>query len=296
MTQTIRDLLGDAVGKLERVGVESPQLDAELLLAHALGVDRTWLLAHPEYRPAPEQARAFQALLARRLTREPLAYITGRRWFYDLEFYVTPDVLTPRPETEELVERARAWLKERPRSVVVDVGTGSGAIALTVARHAPQTRIYATDISPRALDVARENARRLGLASRVTFLQGDLLTPLPEPVDLILANLPYIPERQRDRLMPEVARFEPAQALFGGESGVEMIARLLAQAPRYLRPGGAILLEIGHDQAQAVTPLARSHFPSARVQTIQDLAGRDRIIMILDVQRSSDGSGSLQHS
>ena len=177
MTPSLREFLQEAIGELREAGVDSPELDAELLLAHALGVERSWLLAYPEHRLTPDQMAAFQSLLARRLAREPLAYITGRRWFYDIQLAVTPAVLIPRPETEELVERALAWLRERPRAVVADVGTGSGAIALAVAKHAPRARIYATDISPEALAVARENARRLGLAARVAFLLGDLLAP-----------------------------------------------------------------------------------------------------------------------
>lgn len=265
---------------LKRAGVDTPTLDAELLLAHALGVARSWLLAHPEQHLTPEQEAAFRALLARRTAREPLAYITGQRAFYDIQLEVTPAVLTPRPETEELVERALTWLRERPRAVVVDVGTGSGAIALTVARHASQSRVYAIDISPQALDVARRNARRLGLTARVAFLLGDLLAPLPEPVDIILANLPYIPEGVRTDLMPEVAAFEPPEALFSGERGLDHIARLLAQAPAFLRPGGRILLEMGCDQADEVLALARQSFPRADRRVIQDLTGRDRFLAI----------------
>ena len=280
ITPTIRDILQSAGERLAQAGVSTPQLDAELLLARSLNVDRAWLMAHPEYRISPEQEAAFQAMLARREAREPLAYITGERWFYDFQLLVTPAVLTPRPETEELVERALTWLRERPQAVVVDVGTGSGAIALAVARHAPTTQIYAIDISPAALDVARENARRLRLEKRVIFLQGDLLAPLPEPVDMVLANLPYIPEGNRPTLMPEVGVYEPPEALFGGASGLRHIKRLLEQAPLHLRPGGCILLEIGHDQAQAVTTLARQHFPNANILIHKDMAGQDRFIAI----------------
>ncbi|HEY81329.1 MAG TPA: peptide chain release factor N(5)-glutamine methyltransferase [Anaerolineae bacterium] len=280
MTPAIRDRLREATEVLKRAGVDTPTLDAELLLAHALGVARSWLLAHPEQHLTPEQEAAFRALLARRTAREPLAYITGQRAFYDIQLEVTPAVLTPRPETEELVERALTWLRERPRAVVVDVGTGSGAIALTVARHASQSRVYAIDISPQALDVARRNARRLGLTARVAFLLGDLLAPLPEPVDIILANLPYIPEGVRTDLMPEVAAFEPPEALFSGERGLDHIARLLAQAPAFLRPGGRILLEMGCDQADEVLALARQSFPRADRRVIQDLTGRDRFLAI----------------
>jgi release factor glutamine methyltransferase len=277
---TVAHILDDAARDLARAGVDTPELDAELLLAHALGVDRTWLMAHPEGELTTGQQAAFRAMLARRAAREPLAYITGERWFYDSLLRVTPAVLIPRPETEELVERALHWLQKHPRATVADIGTGSGAIALTLAKHAPRARLYATDISARALDVARENARRLGLAQRVTFLHGDLLIPLPEPVDLLLANLPYVAERDRAGLTPEVGVHEPAGALFSGPAGLDHLRRLLAQAPDYLRPGGVALLEIGYDQGPAVTEIARRHFPHAIIHLHRDLAGHDRILEI----------------
>ncbi len=285
MTPTVRELLGEAIDGLAQIGVDTPELDAELLLAHALDVERSWLMAHPDYQLTPKQELSFQELLARRLAREPLAYITGHRWFYDVQLIVTPAVLIPRPETEELVHRALAWLKERPRAVLVDVGTGSGAIALAIAKHATEAHIYATDISSEALEIARLNAKRLGLAHRVKFLQGDLLTPLPEHVDILLANLPYIAEAERESLMPEVVACEPATALFSGESGLEHIAHLLAQAPDYLRPGGRILLEIGSNQAEAALALAGRAFPRAEREIIQDLAGRDRFLLVQDKPR-----------
>lgn len=285
MTPTVRELLGEAIDGLAQIGVDTPELDAELLLAHALDVERSWLMAHPDYQLTPKQELSFQELLARRLAREPLTYITGQRWFYDVQLIVTPAVLIPRPETEELVHRALAWLKERPRAVLVDVGTGSGAIALAIAKHATEAHIYATDISSEALEIARLNAKRLGLAHRVKFLQGDLLTPLPEHVDILLANLPYIAEAERESLMPEVVAYEPATALFSGESGLEHIAHLLAQAPDYLRPGGRILLEIGSNQAEAALALAGRAFPRAEREIIQDLAGRDRFLLVQDKPR-----------
>ncbi len=282
---TVAQLLADAARSLSRAGVDTPELDAELLLAHALGVDRTRLLTHPEHILTPEQQTAFRALLDRRLQRHPLAYITGRRWFYDILLHVTPAVLVPRPETEELVARALTWLQTHPRAMVADIGTGSGAIALAVAKHTPPTvRIVATDISARALDVARSNALRLGLDQRVVFLLGDLLAPLPEPADLLLANLPYVAERDRSGLAPEVSVHEPAGALFSGPAGLDHLRRLLAQAPEFLRPGGAVLLEIGYDQGPAVIELARRVFPHATIRLHQDLAGLDRLLEITKTQ------------
>ncbi len=278
--RTLSELLAQAAHTLARAGVETPYLDAELLLAHALGVDRTWVLAHPEATLPADMVQQFQTLITRRSRREPLPYITGRRFFFDLELQVTPDTLIPRWETEELVERALAWLAARPQARVVDVGTGSGAIALAVAKHAPQAQVYATELSPAALAVARENAQRLGLMHRVHFLLGDLLAPLPHPVDLILANLPYVALEDQAQLMPEVRNFEPPLALYGGETGLEVLARLLAQAPNYLRPEGAMWLEIGDRQGASVLALARHHFPQAAIQLHADLAGRTRFLSI----------------
>ena len=291
MTSTVASMLRKAVGELSQAGVDSPELDAELLLAHVLNVERSWLLAHPEFQPDPKQQARFRRLLARRVAREPLAYITGQRWFYDILLHVPPGVLIPRLETEELVERALNWLLDHPRAVVVDVGTGSGAIALAVAKHAPQAIIYATDDNPFALDVALENAHRLNLGQRITFLSGDLLAPLPEPVDLILANLPYISLHLRPGLMPEVRDFEPPEALFSGESGLGHIARLLAQARHHIRPGGMILVEIGHDQGAVAAQLAQDAFPRATVTIHPDLAGRDRLVAI---QRSEVGGSESE--
>lgn len=278
---SIADILQDAIQALTRSGIDSPELDAELLLAHALGVDRTWLIAHSDRDLTADEQLTFSALLARRLRREPLAYITGERWFYDSLLHVTPDVLIPRPETEELVERALAWLQQHPGALVADIGTGSGAIALAVARHTPSdVLIFATDISARALNVARKNAFRLHVSSRVIFRQSDLLASLSEPVDLILANLPYVSEDDYASLMPEVRDFEPASALFGSSAGLEHLRAFLAQAPDYLRTGGAILAEIGYNQAQKVTKFARDYFPDARIVVHKDLAGHDRILEI----------------
>ena len=280
-SSTVAQILAQIARELARSAVETPELDAELLVAYSLGVDRAWLIAHAKEPLTPEQETSIRAVAARRARREPMAYITGRRWFYDIELWVTPAVLIPRPETEELVERALTWLRQRPRAVVADIGTGSGAIALTITKHTPaDVHILATDISSEALAVARENARRLGLISRVHFCGGDLLAALPQPVDLLLANLPYVAERDAPELMPEVKRFEPPQALFSGPAGLDHLRRLLTQAPDFLRPQGAILLEIGWNQGDEATQLARQRFPHARIHLHQDLSGHDRILEI----------------
>ncbi len=268
--------------RLSAAGIDEAALEADLLLAACLEVDRAFLPAHGDAVLTPAQERRLHDWIERRFRREPLAYITGRRWFYGLEFIVTPAVLIPRPETELLVEQALAWLQTRQMTAaVVDVGTGSGAVAVALACHTPPTvRIEAGDISAAALAVARRNARRHGVADRITWFWGDLLEPLTTTVDLILANLPYVALGERDRLMPEVRDFEPPEALFAGADGLNLIGRLLAQAPSRLKPGGALFLEIGYGQGEAVLALARAAFPHARLTLHPDLAGIERVVQI----------------
>ncbi|RME82116.1 MAG: peptide chain release factor N(5)-glutamine methyltransferase [Caldilineae bacterium] len=280
---SLQQVLDEATLRLQQAGVDSPRLDAQLLLAHVLQVERTYLLAHPEQALTPEQQERCHGLLARRLHREPLAYITGRRWFYGLELTVTPAVLIPRPETEQLVETALAWLEQRAHTPlwVADIGTGSGAIAVALAVHTPSSvHIVATDVSPQALEVARANAREHRVEHRIDFRLGDTFEPLGEPVDLILANLPYVAEEDREQLMPEVRDYEPALALFAGRDGLDVLTPFLEQAPRHLRPQGAILLEIGYLQGPTIRRLARRAFPRARIRLHRDLAGLQRLLEV----------------
>ena len=281
MSRRIADEVAAAARMLAGAGIESARLDAEVLLAHVLGRERSFLLTHPDLPLTPNQATDYANLIRRRAARQPLAYLTGRRWFFGLEFLVTPAVLIPRPETELLVEKALDWLAGRTEgATVVDVGPGSGAIAIALAAHTPpQVRLFAVDCSLAALAVAQENARR-HCPGRISFLSGDLLTPLAEPADLILANLPYVAAAEGAALMPEVRDHEPAEALFGGANGLAVIERLLAQAPAHLRPGGALFLEIGASQGEAALLLARRHFPAARITLHPDLAGLDRVLVI----------------
>ncbi|MDH7485809.1 MAG: peptide chain release factor N(5)-glutamine methyltransferase [Anaerolineae bacterium] len=300
--QEARGILHRASCILHLAGCDSPQLDAELLLAHALGRERTWLLAHPEYPLTATEEERFAALLARRQAREPLAYILGHREFYGLDFIVDHRVLVPRPETEMLVEQALAWARrERPDSkgegtrnalspdpygqvsdlpLLADVGTGSGCVAVALAAHLPQAVVYALDASADALAVAAANAARHGVAGRVQLLCGDLLEPLPERVDVIVANLPYVRRDELPTLPPEIRDYEPRAALDGGPEGLDWIGRLLAQAPAHLRPGGIILLEIGAAQGEAASGLARQRFPQAAVDVLPDYAGRDRVLRV----------------
>jgi release factor glutamine methyltransferase len=230
--------------------------DAELLLLHTLGCDRAWLLTHPEAEITPEQFAQFENRLTRRARHEPIQYITGQQEFYGLTLRVTPDVLIPRPETEHLVEAALEHIP--PDQItghptrILDVGTGSGAIAIAIAAHRPQAVVTAADISPAALAIARENASTHHAAIR--FVESDLVTALPnEKFDLILSNPPYVPAS--DELEPQVRDFEPHSALFAGPSGLDIYRRLIPQAHHALVPGGWLLMEIGHSQQPALTEL-----------------------------------------
>ncbi len=258
---------------------EHPGLEAQALLAHALRRQRAWVLAHPEFQLADEQRIELDALLARLCAGEPLPYLTGEQEFFGLAFHVTPDVLIPRPETEQLVERALAYLKANPgRRKAVDVGTGSGCIAVSLAHHISDLHVLAADLSWRALRVAQANALRHAAAGRVHCLASDLLEALEGPFDLICANLPYIPSRALSGL--PVGRYEPALALDGGEDGLRLIRRLLGQAAGRVAEGGLVLLEIEYRQGSEAARLARRAFPAARVTILQDLSGLDRICEI----------------
>lgn len=280
--QTVISLLSRGAARLETAAVETPRLEAELLLAHVLGLSRTQLLASSDQTLSSEQAQMFERLLARRLTREPLPYILGHWEFYGLDFRVDARGLIPRPETEHMVEQAiaRARALPIPKPGICDVGTGSGCVAIALALHLPQVRLYATDLSTEALALAKENAAHLGVLSRIHFLQGDLLQPLPNPVHLIVANLPYIAHDEWETLAPEVGRYEPRLALDGGSDGLDLIRQLLIQSVTRLHPHGIVLLEVGAAQAEAVRRLALSTFPHARTEFIHDYAGHARIVEV----------------
>ena len=274
----LRVALARAAAVLEKANIEEARLDAEILLAHALGITRAQLHAHPQGQLSSAELANYRQLIERRARHEPVAYIIGHQEFYGLDLLVDSRVLIPRPETELLVEKAIETSQRR--SVVTDVGTGSGAIAVSLAIHLPQVLVYATDASAGALEVAARNCRRHGVEDRVHLLQGHLLEPLPEPVDLIAANLPYVSQAEWAQLPPEINCYEPRAALDGGLDGLDRIRRLLARAGEYLRPQGAILLEIGATQGEAVVALARCHFPAARVEIARDYAGLDRVVMV----------------
>jgi release factor glutamine methyltransferase len=264
------------------VAVEGAEpLDAPILLAHAMQTTRVALIARPRQRLTPRQESQFRALIARRVAGEPVAYLLRERAFYDRVLFITPDVLIPRPETEHLVEAALTWARGRSNLQIADAGTGSGAIAVTLAGHLRDAHLWATDVSAAALQIAGFNAIRLGVAARITFLQGDLLEPVIKQAPLchlIAANLPYIPSADLDSLA--VAKYEPRLALDGGPDGLDLIRRLLFQAPFALAEDGLLLMEIGAGQGEPVSELARAAFPDAAVRVLADYAGHDRVVWV----------------
>jgi release factor glutamine methyltransferase len=256
---TLRDALTRAAGQLSAHPDLRPTAvpDATLLLMHLLEIDRATLIAHPERPLSREQQAALQRLVERRLLFEPIQYITGAQEFYGLAFHVTKDVLIPRPETEFLVEAVLARLPHDRPLRIVDVGTGSGAIAVALAHTLPQVFVTVVDLSAKALAVAKENAQNHALDDRIRFLQSDLLEAVAEeaPFDAIVSNPPYIPDADSPSLHPQVREHEPSQALFAGPNGLEIYKRLIPQADALLQPNGLLALEIGHGQRDAIAAL-----------------------------------------
>ena len=265
--------------RLEDAGIEDAALEAEVLLRHALGLDRAHLFARIDDVIDEGALDAFQRFVERRLAHEPAAYIVGHREFFGLDFETTPDALIPRPETELLVDEALRLAPDGPFAIT-DVGTGCGAIAVALATHLPQAVVYAIDDSPSALALAARNVARFNLSDRVRLLPGDLLDPLPEPVDLIVANLPYVKTADWEALPPEIRDHEPRAALDAGPLDTEVLERFLRAAPSHLRPAGRLLAEIAWDEGERLLEVARACFPTARVDVKKDLAGLDRVIRI----------------
>lgn len=306
----IRAALKEGMAQLRAAQIPSYTLAAELLLMHALERDRAWMYGHPEESLDPAAAEKFRALIARRAAGEPVQYLTGKQEFWGLEFEVTPAVLIPRPETEHVMEVALARLGERgikihmdtgaPRETlrVADVGTGSGCLAVALAWELPHAEVVATDISEPALEVARRNAARHGVAERVHFLQRDLLTGLAQTdpsgvvarhamaastqngplFDLIVSNPPYIARNEAEQLQREVRDHEPHAALFGGATGTEMYQRLIDQARELLRDRGILVLELGHDSAERVRGIFDAQPAWTKVAITMDLAGIPRVL------------------
>lgn len=278
---TVKDLLNWTTDYLVRKGatLREARLEAQILLAHVMGCPKIELVARSDETPEPPQRSRFKELIQRRLDGWPVAYLVGKRDFYLLSFEVSPAVLIPRPDTETLVLEALKRMKSFPSARVLDLGTGSGCIAISLAHQAKQARVTAVDLSPDALEVARRNAVVHGVADRVRFLQGDLFQPLAEgeQFDLIVSNPPYVTAQEMAELAPEVREHEPRLALEGGSDGLAFYRRILAQAGQFLKPNGWLMLEIGSRQAEPVKAL----FAAAGWQPptlYKDPAGNDRLL------------------
>ncbi len=283
MTLTIRETLLETRETLSRQGITEAPLEAELLVGLALGIDRATLYASLEEAVTGPGEEDLAPLVLRRASREPLPYLLGSREFFGMAFQVRPGVFIPRPETELLVERAISIVEARFPSggaVIADVGTGSGAVTVSLAAHLPGARLYGTDVSGTALAVAKDNAQRHGVADRTRFLRGDLLAPVPETVDLVIANLPYIKSAVIPTLEPEVSQFEPREALDGGADGLDLVRRLLDRGVDRMHLPGTILLELDPDQMEAATEAARTVYAGSSITMTKDLAGHDRVLII----------------
>ncbi len=277
-TPTLATLRRDAREQLAEAGSDSPAADADALLAHTLGRDRSFFLAHPEYAPTPQELAAFRQSLARRRAGEPVAHLLGRRGFWTLELRVTADTLIPRPETELLVEAALARLDCRHPARVLDLGTGSGAIALALADECPAWRLTAVEASQAALAVARDNTQRLALTDRVQLVHGAWYAPVAgQRFDLIVSNPPYVGEQEPELTEGDV-RFEPRSALTAGTDGLDDLRVIINEAPGHLTARGWLLVEHGYRQGAAVRALF-TDAGFASVATLQDLAGHDRVTL-----------------
>ncbi len=287
---TIASLLSAAAKTLEAVGVDSPRLNAELMLAEVLGFSRTSLVTESSSTVADERQARFLRMLERRTQREPLQHILGEAHFYGLIFNVSSDVLVPRPETELLVEQAVEFLRERSNPQVFDLGTGSGCIPISIAKEVPESRVWSVDISEAALSVAKTNAGRNDVADRVQFLHGDGFEVLDaaQRFDLIVSNPPYIPTGELADLQPEVRDYDPKLALDGGADGLVFYRRLANASARWLVPDGKIMIELGHDQAAAVRALFESEMWIVE-NVLDDYSRIPRIMIARPSEPPADG-------
>jgi len=286
---SVGQALAEATCLLTRCGVRQARQEAEILLAHATARPRASFYSHPEQALRAEQESYYRELIERRAKGEPIAYLVGEKEFYSLTFWVSRSVLIPRPETEHVVEaaiEALATMRDEggrtkdsfaPNLCFFDVGTGSGAIAVSVLANVPQARAVASDISPAALEVARRNAERHGVADRLALIEGDMFGDFDGEVDVVVCNPPYVGEDERDILSPEVREYEPHEALFAGQEGLAFIWRLVDEAPRHLPSGGWLIFEIGHSQSQAVRNLLASGGQWTEMEIRNDLAGIPRV-------------------
>ncbi len=282
---TLAEALKQSAYVLSMNRIEDSHIEARMLLGHVINLSAVQIYTKHEQILSPEEEAKLQKLIGRRLRNEPTAYILEHKEFYGIDFYVDSRVLIPRPETEILVDAALEFAASRSSYLTrpllaADVGTGCGAIAISLALNLPGSKVYATDSSPSALDVARLNCRHHKVAEQVTLLTGDLLQPLPEPVDLIVANLPYIKNSELPDLSPEIAGFEPRLALDGGASGLDCIQKLLQQVRDKINTGGCVLLEIGHGQEKDVSRLIHTYLNGLNFKFIADLNCIKRVVKI----------------
>jgi release factor glutamine methyltransferase len=281
---TVKEAIAQATERLAQEPIGPPRMAAETLMMFALGCDRARLFAHPEQELTPEEQSRFEDAVAQRASGKPLQYITGKQEFWGLEFVVTPSVLIPRPETEHLVEAAIANVREsgsaKPR--IIDVGTGSGCVALAIASELPDAEIEAVDISPAALEIAKTNAQRLGFAARVNLYESDLLASARGEYDFIVSNPPYVGRCESDKVQREVREYEPEIAVFGGEQGLDIYRRLIPQAWDKLKPGGWLLMEIGFSIEAQVKELLGEW---SDVSAVPDLQGIPRVVMARKLSR-----------
>jgi release factor glutamine methyltransferase len=283
---TIAQAIIEGSRRLRAAGIDHDRLTAGLLLRHLIGVERTHLLTRSEEPVGATQYRDYLALVGRRAAGEPLQYLTGHQEFYGLEFMVTPDVLIPRPETEFLIERVVKLVEESKLEspLIADIGTGSGCIAVTIAKLLPGARLIATDVSPAALTVAQRNAERHSVRDRIEFLEADLLAPLAGSglqgaVDILASNPPYVNQDGRQLLQREVREWEPHEALFGGADGLDIYRRLVAESAQILKPEGYLVLEIGFSQLEAISEIASGS--GLRLSDVtRDLQGIPRVVCL----------------
>jgi release factor glutamine methyltransferase len=266
-------------------GIEAPYTEAKILLGHITSMSPVQIYTEPEQTLSCREKDDLRKLVARRLKHEPIAYILKNKEFYGINFHIDSRVLIPRPETETLVDAAIQFAGNRSQNLkrqlaVADIGTGCGAIAVSLALNIPESKIYATDISSAALEVAALNCKEHGVTQQVALLLGDLLQPLPKPVDLVVANLPYVKSSDFSKLSAEIAEFEPGIALDGGESGLDCITRLLLQLSNKIIAGGCLLLEIGQNQDRDVSRLIGGYLGGRNFEFLEDLNGINRAVKI----------------
>ena len=278
---TVKEALIATRSTLTSCQIEEPDIDAELLLRHATGLSKAKLYTQYDRELTDKESHLLYDLIKRRSQGEPIAYMLGYKEFFGLKLDVNHSVLIPRPETELLVEKAIEFARQRNIRLIADVGTGCGAIAIALAKHLPHAKIYAVDFSEDALAVAQTNCKKHDVTKSVHLLNGNLLEPIPKPVDLIIANLPYVKNTDWEQLPGGIKANEPKSALAGGTDGLDFIKELLATAKGKLCANGTMLLEIGYDQGEATLKLAKTHFPKAKTELYTDLAGLDRVVSIV---------------